>query len=149
MLKSTYTPPPPLPPGWSEHRAPTGWFALSSSSSNWLTMNFQAMCTIITLLRSNRHIQDLKRKLLSLSRLPQHLRRAFHNTHPKHCRHFPRHRMDPRALDPDQDNLLNLNMVRVAAASEVEGAIKTGDDENPKTDQRKSTPYPAAHRGFW
>ncbi|KAJ5716214.1 WW/Rsp5/WWP [Penicillium malachiteum] len=24
MLKSTYTPPPPLPPGWTEHRAPTG-----------------------------------------------------------------------------------------------------------------------------
>ncbi|KAJ5669778.1 hypothetical protein N7462_010848 [Penicillium macrosclerotiorum] len=24
MLKSTYAPPPPLPPGWSEHRAPTG-----------------------------------------------------------------------------------------------------------------------------
>ncbi|PWY65244.1 hypothetical protein BO70DRAFT_433452 [Aspergillus heteromorphus CBS 117.55] len=24
MLKSTYTPPPPLPPGWSEHKAPTG-----------------------------------------------------------------------------------------------------------------------------
>ncbi|KNG85464.1 FF domain protein [Aspergillus nomiae NRRL 13137] len=24
MLKSTYTPPPPLPPGWTEHRAPSG-----------------------------------------------------------------------------------------------------------------------------
>ncbi|KAL4935790.1 hypothetical protein BDV06DRAFT_217160 [Aspergillus oleicola] len=24
MLKSTYTPPPPLPPGWTEHKAPTG-----------------------------------------------------------------------------------------------------------------------------
>ncbi|KAJ5460557.1 uncharacterized protein N7458_002109 [Penicillium daleae] len=24
MLKSTYAPPPPLPPGWSEHRAPSG-----------------------------------------------------------------------------------------------------------------------------
>lgn len=27
MLKSTYTPPPPLPAGWTEHRAPTGTFA--------------------------------------------------------------------------------------------------------------------------
>ncbi|GLA81247.1 hypothetical protein AtubIFM56815_004889 [Aspergillus tubingensis] len=24
MLKSTYTPPPPLPPGWTEHKAPSG-----------------------------------------------------------------------------------------------------------------------------
>ncbi|EEA28175.1 hypothetical protein TMatcc_003512 [Talaromyces marneffei ATCC 18224] len=24
MLRSTYTPPPPLPPGWTEHKAPTG-----------------------------------------------------------------------------------------------------------------------------
>lgn len=24
MLKSTYAPPPPLPPGWTEHRAPSG-----------------------------------------------------------------------------------------------------------------------------
>lgn len=24
MLKSTYIPPPPLPPGWTEHKAPTG-----------------------------------------------------------------------------------------------------------------------------
>ena len=56
--------------------------------------------------------------------------------------------MDQRALDPDQDNLPNLNMVRVAAASEVEGAIKIGGDENPKTDQRRNIPYPAAYRGF-
>lgn len=56
--------------------------------------------------------------------------------------------MDQRALDPDQDNLPNLNVVRVAAASEVEGAIKTGGDKNPKTDQRKNIPYLAAHRGY-
>lgn len=26
MLRSTYTPPPPLPPGWTEHKAPTGMY---------------------------------------------------------------------------------------------------------------------------
>lgn len=38
MLKSTYAPPPPLPPGWSEHRAPSGLSAscsLGKDLANW------------------------------------------------------------------------------------------------------------------
>ncbi|KAJ5720392.1 WW/Rsp5/WWP [Penicillium malachiteum] len=34
MLKSTYTPPPPLPPGWTEHRAPTGTSPICSFQKN-------------------------------------------------------------------------------------------------------------------
>ncbi|KAJ5594978.1 uncharacterized protein N7459_001186 [Penicillium hispanicum] len=37
MLKSTYTPPPPLPPGWSEHRAPTGHLYYYNSATKQST----------------------------------------------------------------------------------------------------------------
>ncbi|KAJ5991144.1 hypothetical protein N7499_011687 [Penicillium canescens] len=37
MLKSTYTAPPPLPPGWTEHRAPTGHLYYYNSSTKQST----------------------------------------------------------------------------------------------------------------
>ncbi|CAL5868324.1 uncharacterized protein PFLUO_LOCUS2548 [Penicillium psychrofluorescens] len=37
MLKSTYTPPPPLPPGWSEHRAPSGHLYYYNSTTKQST----------------------------------------------------------------------------------------------------------------
>lgn len=148
MLKSTYTPPPPLPPGWSEHRAPSGWSALSSFRKTWLTVNSQVICTIIMPLQSSQHTQDRRCKLLNLLPLPQHPHIFSHNTRPRHYRLFPRHRTDRRqALGPAQDNLANRIMARVAAASEVEKVTKTAGDGYPKTDQRKSILYLAAHHG--
>lgn len=70
MLKSTYTPPPPLPPGWTEHRAPSGSFLGDRNYNNSLT-NKQA--TYITIMRrqSNPHTPDLKRLLQNPNRPPK------------------------------------------------------------------------------
>ncbi|RMJ23503.1 FF domain protein [Aspergillus sp. HF37] len=37
MLKSTYAPPPPLPPGWSQHKAPSGHFYYYNSETKQST----------------------------------------------------------------------------------------------------------------
>ncbi|KAJ5702292.1 WW/Rsp5/WWP [Penicillium malachiteum] len=45
MLKSTYTPPPPLPPGWTEHRAPTGhlyYYNTATKQSTYTRPRLQA-----------------------------------------------------------------------------------------------------------
>ncbi|OQD73923.1 hypothetical protein PENDEC_c013G05309 [Penicillium decumbens] len=39
MLKSTYTAPPPLPPGWSEHRAPSGHLYYYNAATKQSTYN--------------------------------------------------------------------------------------------------------------
>ncbi|KAJ5923390.1 hypothetical protein N7454_008635 [Penicillium verhagenii] len=49
MLKSTYTPPPPLPPGWTEHRAPTGhlyFYNTATKQSTYTRPTAQAVPTV-------------------------------------------------------------------------------------------------------
>lgn len=72
MLKSTYAAPPPLPPGWSEHKAPSGWLRLMLVMIEFLPLTiYQGICITTTLKRSNLPILDHNRFLSHLNRLKQ------------------------------------------------------------------------------
>lgn len=58
MLRSTYAPPPPLPPGWTEHKAPAGTLRLGLRDlSSSLTVH-QVSCIIIIPKLNSRPIRD-------------------------------------------------------------------------------------------
>ena len=145
MLRSTYAAPPPLPPGWTEHRAPSGpW---SSKSSRHCT-NKPQVIYITTIRKPNSPlIPDRKHLLLPLNRSPnrcQMLLMPLRSIRRNHCRLFPQRLTALVGLD--------LGMCFPVIAEGVFGAAratKTADGGALKTGRKRNILYPDVHHGFW
>lgn len=149
MLKSTYTPPPPLPPGWSEHKAPSGPVCTSPFSSTLAKYGEQAISTTIIQSRSSRHTLGHRHKLLNRLQGPQtrptppsiSRRRLYHL--------FLLLLMDPQAMTPELRNMFPRNMVVGEEDFAVEGATMIAGVESVKTGRGRNILYQTPHHGCW
>lgn len=148
MLKSTYAPPPPLPPGWTEHKAPSGQLRLTLVVV-FLTKH-QAICIITTLRRSNPPIRDRNPFLHRPSRLQRApkafkahrllLQRRYHRS----LRHRTRRKdMDMVLVFPG----IIINKVQHGEGFVVEKGTRTANLEGQRTGQNQSMLYPHVNRG--
>jgi hypothetical protein len=138
MLKSTYTPPPPLPPGWTEHKAPSGLSSCDFSHPLASSNNQQATHTIITPKPSNPHIPDHRQLLRNRHHTHklQTLSPMLLSSPPIPYHHFPLHRMRLRDTVPRCTVLPDTISHDLAFAEENRtrivgtGVPKTGRDRN-------------------
>lgn len=148
MLKSTYAPPPPLPPGWTEHKAPSGQLRLTPVVI--LLTKHQAICIITILRRSNPPIRDRSTFLHRLSRLQRApkalkahrflLQRHYHRS----LRHHTR-RKDLDLVLASQGVIIS--KVRHGKDFVVEKGTRTANLGGQRTGQNQSMLYPHVSRG--
>ena len=146
MLKSTYAPPPPLPPGWTEHKAPSGKLRLALQEIFALTVR-QAMCTITIRKQSNRHIRD--RSLSPLSRnqraqlMPGH--RSSHRIRYHHSLLRRTHHGDLGLVLDSRDPIIS--KVQLEEDFVVEKRTKIANHGRQRTNQNPCMRYLGANHG--
>ncbi|KAJ5665806.1 uncharacterized protein N7477_008254 [Penicillium maclennaniae] len=129
MLKSTYTAPPPLPPGWSEHRAPSGhlyYYNAATKQSTYTRPKEQPS-------------QPAPPAPDPAQSLPYYA--------PETLPPFPLRPMDRQASHLVRGNSANSNMDRVVVGSAEEEATMIESDGSHRTDQSRSIPFPIARHG--
>ena len=146
MLRSTYAPPPPLPPGWTEHKAPSGKLRLTLQDFPSLTGS-QAICTTLIYNQSNQLIHD--RSLLPLSRNRQDQLVPVHrSSHRIRYPHSLLRRTHPRDLDLALDSPGPIiSKVQLEEDFVVEKRTKIANHGRQRTGQNPSMRYLDANRG--
>lgn len=149
MLRSTYAPPPPLPPGWSQHKAPSG-LSTPCIPDKLFTDQFQATFITTTPKPNNRPTRDLS--LLHLNPSP-FLPRQKALSPPHFLPQTPCRRSRLPHMDLRGRGLEFLTMVLATANSQgvfaAAKAIRTVGDEDQKIGRNQSIRFLGALLGCW